>query len=486
MTTQSVSKQSAMIFGNTVAGSTTKGKPSSEDFDTIMSNNLQMDRNNDLDPASVHKNTTVTRKPKEKSRSNDTDQNNAGKTGNEKDLSKVETRSRTQKSDDSNGKTKDVTKTASEKSGKVNETDGLTKEEELVARVAGVLQVIYEAVMEALKLSTDDLDKLLADQNMTVNDLLQPECLQNLVLAAHGENDITAVLTDENLANTMNELIATVDDIITKANLPLSKEQLTEILANLSTAIDPNTNKDVHNDKVAVNDENLMEGTSEQDDTTLNRVGSSGETSVTLEVDTMKESYSETQSDTNGKAHDNERLNDPFQTFVDHMVQNAPETKVTFAGDMVQVTELREIANQIIERIRILVRPDQTSMELQLNPEHLGKVSLSVQSNNGIMTAQFVVENEMSKEAIESQMVTLRETLDQQGIKVEAIEVTVAAYNFDQNNPNNTSDETGDGKKNSGRKISMEDAMTMEELPEEEVNSSDITGIRGSQVDYTA
>jgi flagellar hook-length control protein FliK len=124
-------------------------------------------------------------------------------------------------------------------------------------------------------------------------------------------------------------------------------------------------------------------------------------------------------------------------------------------------------------------------MELQLNPENLGKVNLSVQSKNGVMTAQFVVQNETSKEAIESQLHTLRETLNQQGIKVEAIEVTVSTYAFEQNqeSSNNQSEAP---KEHSGRQISLEEAFNMSEVSEEENLAEDITGIRGSQIDYTA
>src|SRR5690606_38782766 len=102
---------------------------------------------------------------------------------------------------------------------------------------------------------------------------------------------------------------------------------------------------------------------------------------------------------------------DDFSGFVNQMVEVTQRTQMDGAGNTVQVTELREIANQIIEQIKVVVSQDHTSMELQLNPENLGKVNLSIQSKDGMMTAQFVVENELTKEAIESQMFTLKNTL---------------------------------------------------------------------------
>jgi flagellar hook-length control protein FliK len=102
------------------------------------------------------------------------------------------------------------------------------------------------------------------------------------------------------------------------------------------------------------------------------------------------------------------------------------------------------------------------------------------------MTAQFVVQNEISKEAIEGQLHTLRETLNQQGIKVEAIEVTVSAYSFEQNGQQTSEDQAEAQKNNSGKHITLEEAMNMTESPEEESVTEDILGISGSRIDYTA
>lgn len=168
------------------------------------------------------------------------------------------------------------------------------------------------------------------------------------------------------------------------------------------------------------------------------------------------------------------------------MVEVTQRTQMDGAGNTVQVTELREIANQIIEQIKVVVSQDHTSMELQLNPENLGKVNLSIQSKDGMMTAQFVVENELTKEAIESQMFTLKNTLEQQGIKVENIEVTVANYSFEQSGQADTQKDHGQQGNTTSRKLTLEEAMQMNDLPQEDIDKVDITGIRGSQIDYTA
>ena len=72
-------------------------------------------------------------------------------------------------------------------------------------------------------------------------------------------------------------------------------------------------------------------------------------------------------------------------------------------------------------------------MEMQLNPENLGKIYLNISEKEGVIRAQLAAQNEVVKEALETQMVELRQNLNQQGIKVDAIEVTVATHEFEQN-----------------------------------------------------
>jgi flagellar hook-length control protein FliK len=91
------------------------------------------------------------------------------------------------------------------------------------------------------------------------------------------------------------------------------------------------------------------------------------------------------------------------------------------------------IIKQITDDIKMYANQNTTSLEIQLEPESLGKVSLTVASKSGSVTAQLMVQNEVAKEAIESQISTLKETMNNQGIKIEAIEVTVASREFEEN-----------------------------------------------------
>jgi flagellar hook-length control protein FliK len=186
-------------------------------------------------------------------------------------------------------------------------------------------------------------------------------------------------------------------------------------------------------------------------------------------------------------------LSQGFQAFTDQLVNTVERYSVDFDGSLVQTSEIRDIANQIIESIKFTVRPGQTSMEMQLNPESLGKVNFSVQAKNGVMSAQFIVENHLTKEAIESHLTILRDALDQQGIKVEVIEVTVSEFSFTQNNQANSEghmQEQSSGNRNNisiRNKITLEEAIAMDDADDDNVDSVDqMAELRGNQVDYIA
>jgi flagellar hook-length control protein FliK len=102
------------------------------------------------------------------------------------------------------------------------------------------------------------------------------------------------------------------------------------------------------------------------------------------------------------------------------------------------------------------------------------------------MTAQFAVQNELSKEALESQMQTLKDALNQQGIKVDSIEVTVQANAFNENAPEDKDSRSKEKNSETDRKITMEEAFSMNETPQEDSFLPESDGLRGSRIDATA
>ena len=172
------------------------------------------------------------------------------------------------------------------------------------------------------------------------------------------------------------------------------------------------------------------------------------------------------------------------ENFLDHIATNVTTTETTFSGELSTVTTIRDIANQIIEEIKVVIKPSQTSMELQLNPENLGKVQLTLTSKEGVMTAQFTTQTQMAKEAIESQLQVLKQNLENQGVKVEAIEVNVSNFSFTGNNEAGKGQESGTNK---GKKaFRMDVAEDVESSIEVSPTQTSLLDETISNVDYSA
>jgi len=477
MMTQSVMTQAVNLLGNASGSVTSKGKQKANGFDFVIDQSLKANQNI-ADTKDVQR--TSTQSPKKEN-----DKSDAVADDNQ-------TTSKTEKARDPKtaAQTPDKADTDNtvNKAAKPEKTEDISTDPETMEKIAAMLTAVKETVLDLLNLTSEELDQLLADQGMELSDLLNSESLQQLILANAGQNNLLSVLTDENLANTMKQLLQAVEDIKNNSGLDISMEQVKSILDSSKGQSEvegsPKEAAKTTGQREALQQSETMSKPTSEENNISDKEG--GHKEVAVEVTRVTDgredaSQSDHTRDENRELSSEQR----YEAFLNNLANTNTTTQVQFENNAVRLTEIREIANQIIERIKVTIRPEQTSMELQLNPEHLGKVSFSVQSKNGLMTAQFVVQNEISKEAIESQLNTLRETLNQQGIKVDSIDVTVASYTFEQN-PNEQSETREEGKKNSANRITLEDAMNMTEDSIASEEASEPLGIRGSTIDYTA
>ena len=504
MMTQSVMTQAANLFGGTTGSATSKGKQVANGFDRVIEKSLKSEQDSTKKTDAFTAKTTVRNTDTTDSIKSDTADTNVDEADADKaditntketaaaDSTKTTDKTETKTTDNTETKTTDKTEGVSEKANSKNLiTEEIPIDENVLVQINAMLETVCAQVMDTLNISSDQLNQLMMDQGMSTVDLLVPENLQQLVLANSGESNILATLTDENLADTMKQLLQGVEEIKTGAGLEFTQEQIKSILEQVAAESSPeeavvavveesSVKVDLGQSKEAVN-------ATKNADTQVNPE-TSNKKDASVQIPTLsetKESNTNAQSESGSNTNKELKAEDQYQIFVNNLVKSSGETKVDFAGNLVQITELRDIADQIIDKIKVSIQPNQTSMELQLNPDNLGKVNLTVQSKNGVLTAQFVVQNEVSKEAIESQLQNLKETLNQQGLKVDTIEVTVSAYAFEKNQENSSNKETDEQKNNSGKNISLDEAFNMTEATEEE-DREDVTGIRGSQIDYTA
>ena len=148
-----------------------------------------------------------------------------------------------------------------------------------------------------------------------------------------------------------------------------------------------------------------------------------------------------------------------------------------------------DIVRQVVEQIKVTTGQQLSSIEIMLNPENLGKVHIAVTARQGVITAQLTAQNEQVKAALENQMTALKEHFNNQGVKVESVEITVQSHGFEsqQNLEGNNSEQAGQEKK-THRKLDLSSLEELEEsdMTDEEIRAKDAIVNGDSSVEYSA
>lgn len=415
------------------------------------------------------------------------------------------------------------------KTAKANETGNAAeaKNEPLKAETAKAAQeteisnetiealsaAIVEVVSQILNIEPQQLEDLLSETQINPIELLQPEKLMELLLETSETGDITELLTNEALAGRLKEM----EDALEKFDLSqygTTKEQLEALLSgqkaelvdsSVEAAKEDVSDKEVLKDekplvnageeqkagnKAAVNDkpEQPADKVEVVDLRRKPEVSEDGENEDRMSDDEKNRQTEHTVRQTHTEG--NERAGATEQ-FINQLATAAPQSEYT--GDVVNQTVVmyREIVDQIVQQIRVVIRPDQTSMNMQLMPENLGRVYVNMTAKNGVVTATFLVQNEIAKEAIEANLEVFKQNLNEQGTKVEAVEVDVADFTFGQKDAQEETagreeqEESNNSK--TGRRMSLSELTAPEEeLSEEEQAAVGRMLQNGSTVEYTA
>lgn len=94
----------------------------------------------------------------------------------------------------------------------------------------------------------------------------------------------------------------------------------------------------------------------------------------------------------------------------------------------------KDIIGQVLDGAKIILDGQKAELTMVLEPESLGKLSLKIATENGIVTARFIAESYQVKSAIEANMQTLHDMLSSQGFSVQGFSVEVRQQNERNNN----------------------------------------------------
>lgn len=374
------------------------------------------------------------------------------------------------------------------------------RDQDVAGQILNMLNQIQNVIMEELNLTSEELDSMMTELGINLTDLIKPQALMQLLLNEEGAIDPTKILMDEELTKSFQNMLGAIEDLQEELVPELSREHMEEILAQIEV--------DKENDNPLTELFTKMDGSdqtqtlvnsdgSKESIESMNQVRSQGEISEVLDINNNNQAIRAMDSSSLTNANNNhlpdtakgdEGSNhlDGFESFINNLSANYEKPILETVEDNTKIHNISDIAQQIIDRIRVMAKPGQTTMELSLNPEHLGKVNLTISSKEGIMSAGFVVENEMAKEAVEKHLIILKENLAEQGIKVDTIDVTVGSHSSWQNEQSNQDNQMTERKATRGRKITFEEANAMGEEDVYSDNSDPISNVSGYSINYQA
>lgn len=324
----------------------------------------------------------------------------------------------------------DVSETEKAADTRAQTTEGEEEDAtEYAKKVVSLISQVVEIINRSLGLTKEQTEQILQEAGLSEQDLLDPKELKVFFLSAKQE-ETTVLLTDAKLLGEFNRLAQEVTEKVQEVQLPA------ELMTTLSKLSEENNNAagDVflQGENALVTEDDLTQKPDGADVLTQTKEKAVfREVTLTFKTETQASETTPWQSKKESLVKEPEQL--PEYQFLQNL-QKALEPGIEPADRAYGLTgQIREIADQLLETVRVVVSDQTTSLEIQLTPEHLGKVQLTVSEQDGVLKAKFFTENELSKEAIERNLVQFKETLNEQGLKVESIEVMVSEFSFDKN-----------------------------------------------------
>lgn len=365
---------------------------------------------------------------------------------------------------------------------------------------------VLTQVAESLSVSVETVTETMQELGMELMNLLVPDRMTELMMTLTGEDQMSLV-TDETLYNTLQELTALTKEAGEELmkELSLTPEDLRAMLEQLGTQGADTMHSDMQDAQDDVPVGNTDERTSGLMTADMKEQTGTQQTDQSHMTDNVQDKTQggaqvaagyRAEEDSAQTKEKGESFAEGGQGFAEHLMNRTNEfvealTQETEAAD--SYLDAGQIMKQVTDFMRNHLNAQGSSVELQLHPASLGTLNISVTAKNGIVTAQFTAQDEAVRAILEGQVAELRSRLDEQGVKVEAIEVTVSSHEFERNleqNADQDADERGEAgaKRRTTRRLNLDELgdEDAEELDDAEMIARDMMRIHGNRLDYLA
>ena len=415
---------------------------------------------------------------------------------------------------------KEVSKT----DNKTVEKDNIIKDDESLdkEKVTIVDDETLNKLSEILGISKDKITEILSNLSISVSMLQNTENLIKFLQSAFEIENPTQLLSVDNIKETMTSIIdiakninyqdsitidesinSTLNDLVNTGIfdekvtiLGSESEQLKQKINQLLNELNGNvkevktTNSLVENSniKTNINSENIKLDENIED---LSNIDNSQQIKVkNIENTTYYQSDSQNNNQNNqGQMLLNNNQNVTLEANTEQGIFNISDitnNNKVFNTSLPKTQSLKNINSsdvvaQIMEKIKVSVKPEVSEVKILLRPEQLGEVSLKIATQNGIVTAQFIAESQKVKEIIEANFNQLRDMLAEQGVNVGELEVNVSSNNKEENQYNSFEQE----QQQNNKRIENIIKESFEQEQEEQKNNITQEEIIESQVNYS-
>jgi flagellar hook-length control protein FliK len=405
---------------------------------------------------------------------------------------------------DAANSTKRVNEKASEaemvtetKTSVVNETGNTEVDEKLQEAINEAGEEIISQIAETFDISEEEIVNAMEILGLMAVDLLDPANLTQLVTEIQGQGEVIDLITDSDIYTSLQDLMEGAESMKSELmnEFDLSEEGLQAAIQDTKE----NFGKQLENlseeePEVVINDNRqaiLKEMAPKESLTPQSEAFT--ESSLSDDEPAPITAQQTSQSGNRDASSKGDQPLNLFNQVMNNITDAAVDVENTQAMSYTDRAQMENIIRQITEKITISAGPEETSMELALHPASLGHVNILLTSTKDGIVAKFTAQNELVKEAVETQMMQLQQKFNEQGIKVTSVEVTIASHSFEQNleqGNDRQPSETGESKKVKAlRRINLAD---LEEEEVEEIDSDaeriavQMMAANGNSVDFSA
>lgn len=360
----------------------------------------------------------------------------------------------------------------------ISDVNSKADNKDVTDTVKEVCEDIKDAIKEEFDVSDEDIKAAMELLGLTALDLLSTAKVAELIEQLTGTDALT-LITNEDMMQSFNNIINVVDD----ANADIA-DMLGVKTEEVGIVLEQNNIAPVVNSEDTAKQDNVKESDAKNADDNINQTVDNQESlsevlakKITTESDGKAKNNMSESNEANNKV--------TYADVADNMISNITDTFADIITEGISTVKEADIVNQVIDSVKLMASRELTSMEVMLNPENLGSVHITVTARNGIVSAQIAAQNEQVKTALENQMVTLREQFESQGLKVDAVEITVMAHSFEAGqNFGQSESERKQGESKVHRKLDL--SSFDDELEEDLESTAPAPKAEGSSVEYLA